>query len=272
VKPTAVYSPGYNGFLRNVPQTVTVLDLIHLHGSSAAKYKPYYNFFLKPLIKRNGHVMTISETSKADIENWLEDDSVEVINAGMGSTPEFTHDGDRFESERPYYLYVGNLREHKNVDTLMEAMRSIEGADLVVVSSDRAAVHEMAASHGVAGRVKSLSGVDDRELARIFRGARATVQPSTLEGFGLPALESALCGTPVVFYEGCESVREICAGGGISVSSAHKSQEWAEALESVVPGSAFPEGLVTPGQYSWNAVARSVDGVLARVANSGSAD
>lgn len=106
--------PDTTVFLRATPQTITVLDLIHLQSPVAAKYRPYYDLFLKPLLKRNKHVLTISDTSKAHIERWLDDSGVAVINAGMGSSPEFTLDGPSHVAERPYFLYVGNLRSHKN--------------------------------------------------------------------------------------------------------------------------------------------------------------
>jgi glycosyltransferase involved in cell wall biosynthesis len=263
-RPTSVYSPGYNGFLRNVPQTVTVHDLIHLRGANSAKYRPYYDLFLKPSIKRNGHVVTISETSRIEILNWLGTDRVEVVNAGEGASEAFVREGIAHEASRPYFLYVGNLRAHKNVDTLMAAMARVADSDLVVVSSDSAAVEALASAHGIAERVTVFSETSDEQLASLYRGARATVQPSLLEGFGLPALESALCGTPVVFYEGCASVKEICAGHGVAVSSPDDAAEWAAALTSVEVGSTFADGVVTREAYSWGTVAAKVDGVLAR--------
>jgi glycosyltransferase involved in cell wall biosynthesis len=259
--PSSIYSPGYNGFLRAVPQTITVLDLIHLQSPGAAKYRPYYDFFLKPLLKKNRHVITISETSKCHIERWLDDERVVVINAGMGSSPEFSLPGSLYRSARPYFLYVGNLRAHKNVETIVSAMAQVD-ADLIIVSSDGAGVRQLADRHGVSERVQTLSGVDDTELARLYRGARATLQPSLLEGFGLPALESALCGTPVIFFYGCESVREICAGGGIAVMDATNAGEWADAMRSIAEGQPYPPGVLTADDYSWDRVGATVSQTL----------
>jgi glycosyltransferase involved in cell wall biosynthesis len=264
IAPRAIYSPGYNGFLRPTPQTITVLDLIHLQGPASAKYRPYYDLFLKPLLKRNRHVLTISETSRAHVERWLNDPRVSVINAGMGSSPEFTREGPTRETERPYFLYVGNLRTHKNVDTIVRAMALVPDADLMIVCADARAVHELASRRGVADRVKAVSGLDDAELATLYRGARATLQPSLLEGFGLPALESALCGTPVIFFEGCDSVREICAGGGIAIAEAVDCREWAAAMNGLNGDEVFPADLITADSYSWDRVAAVVSRTLER--------
>ena len=261
-KPDLIYSPGYNGFLRRVPQTITVLDLIHLSSSGSAKYRPYYDLFLKPLIKRNGHVITISETSKTEIEQWLGDDSVTVVNAGMGRSPEFVPEGQAHAADRPYFLYVGNLRAHKNVTTIVKAMQHVSDVDLLVVASDSDGMNSLAAEHGVSDRVQTASGISDLRLAELYRGARATLQPSLLEGFGLPALESALCGTPVIFSEQCASVKEICAGGGIAIHNALDVPEWAAAMNSITDGQKFPEGHVVPETYSWDAVAGAISTVL----------
>ena len=264
VTPHAIYSPGYNGFLRNIRQTITVLDLIHLESPGSAKYRPYYDLFLKPLLKRNGHVLTISETSKSHIERWINSSAVTVINAGIGSSPAFMLAGERHEAARPYFLYVGNLKSHKNVDSIVRAIALVPDADLAIVTSDRAAVGELAATHGVSGRVRVFSDLGDVELARLYRGARATLQPSLIEGFGLPALESALCGTPVIFFYGCESVREICAGGGIAVTKATDPREWSDAMKSITEDQRYPSGVVTADDYSWDSVAATVSKVLER--------
>jgi glycosyltransferase involved in cell wall biosynthesis len=264
IRPDAIYSPGYNGFLRGVPQTVTVHDLIHLEGPSAAKYRPYYNLFLRPLIKKNRHVITVSETSKRHIEKWLDDDSVTVVNAGNASSSDFHPKGAAFESPRPYFLYVGNLRAHKNVETVVRALAAVEAADLFFVTSDGEAALALGEKYGVSSRIRVFSGIDDVQLAELYRGARATVQPSLLEGFGLPALEAALSGSPVIFFDGCESVREICAGGGISVGDSSDAREWSAAMASVAEGDKFPAGMVRAEQYSWSSVAAKVEQTVLR--------
>jgi glycosyltransferase involved in cell wall biosynthesis len=82
-----------------------------------------------------------------------------------------------------YLLFVG-AREPRKAPEVLDAAysraraRGLE-AELVVVGD---------------GGVR----VDDRELASLYAGALAVVQPSFLEGFGLPPLEAAAHGTPAV--------------------------------------------------------------------------
>lgn len=264
VTPDAIYSPGYNGFFRNIRQTITLHDLIHLESAGSAKYRPYYDLFLKPLVKKNRHVLTQSETSRTHIERWVNSSSVTVINAGIGSSPAFTLAGERHQADRPYFLYVGNLKPHKNVDSILRAIALVPDAELAIVTSEVAAVRELAGSHGVSNRVRVLSDLGDIQLAALYRGALATLQPSLIEGFGLPALESALCGTPVIFFHGCESVREICAGGGVAVMNATDAREWADAMRSVAEGQTFPSGIISEDRYSWDRVAATVSQALER--------
>ena len=82
-----------------------------------------------------------------------------------------------------YLLFVGP-REPRKAPEILDAAysqalaRGLE-AELVVVGD-------------------GIARVDDRELASLYAGALAVVQPSYLEGFGLPPLEAAAHGTPAV--------------------------------------------------------------------------
>jgi D-inositol-3-phosphate glycosyltransferase len=58
----------------------------------------------------------------------------------------------------------------------------------------RAEVDEL----GLEGVVQFVGGVEQPRLATYYRAADVTVMPSTYESFGLVAVESLACGTPVV--------------------------------------------------------------------------
>jgi len=57
----------------------------------------------------------------------------------------------------------------------------------------------------------------DEELRHLHSGAVALLLPSLCEGFGLPAVEAAACGTPVIATT-ASPLPDLLAGGGLFVA------------------------------------------------------
>lgn len=262
-----LYSPGYNAFLRHDPQILTVHDLIHLGTAwpGRAKYLAFYNAIIRPAIRRTGVVLTVSETSSAALADWL-GPRVEIVNGGLGSSPAFHPGVLPAEATDPYLMYVGNLRAHKNVDVVFDALVGVPDARLrmLIPASEHEEAHVRTAARGIQDRVTLLAGLSDDDLARQYRGAAATVMPSTLEGFGLPALESIMTGTPVLYWAGCAAVAETAEGRGAPAARADDADDWAVLIENALT---HPSRVDPPRDtYDWNSTAAKVDQVLARFA------
>lgn len=263
---SAIYSPGYSPVKTSVPQVLTLHDLIHLEsgdGGRRAIYRMFYDRVIRPVVRRTGVVLTVSETSARRLSTWIADDSVEIVVTGNGVSDAFTPSEEPETRGRPYVLFVGNMKSHKNFSTVLAAVGRRPEFDLVVVAADTVGVRERAATAGMSDRVTTRTGVDDPALARLYRGATATFLPSFVEGFGLPALESVSVGTPVVYWAGCDAVAEVVGGYGIAVDSATDPLQWAAALDDVSsPVLSLPAPALD--RYSWDSVAAKVDGVLER--------
>lgn len=262
--PGLVYSPGYNGFLRAERQVLTVHDLIHLETPwpGRAKYLAYYNAVVKPVVKRTGVVITVSETSRRAITGWLRDPSVEIVNAGIGTSPAFHVGVQPSPSDEPYLMYVGNLRAHKNVVVVLDAMTRVPSSHLrmLIPAREHSDAQRLFAARGLTDRVMLLSGIDDDALASHYRGAAATVMPSTLEGFGLPALESIMTGTPVLYWQGCAAVAETVGRRGHAVKRAYNFEEWSALIDDALTE---PQRVDPPtGAYEWDVTAAAIDEVL----------
>jgi glycosyltransferase involved in cell wall biosynthesis len=115
--------------------------------------------------------------------------------ARPGVRREFTRDGAAADLGAPYVLTVATLEPRKNLQTLVEAHRLLDG-DLVLAVAGGEGWGEQPLLDGP--RVRRLGFVDDAELARLLRGAALTVYPSRFEGFGMPILEAMASGTTVV--------------------------------------------------------------------------
>jgi hypothetical protein len=81
-------------------------------------------------------------------------------------------------------------------------------------------------------KVKMLSGVSDRDLARLYRHCLITIYPSSYEGWGLPVTES-LCYGKVVLTTAISSLPE--AGGEFAEYFTHQSPaDMIEKLERLI--------------------------------------
>ncbi|HUQ84449.1 MAG TPA: glycosyltransferase family 1 protein [Gemmatimonadaceae bacterium] len=129
-----------------------------------------------------------------------------------------------------WFIYVGGFNPHKHVDLLVRAHASLvsESKDpplLVLVGEASQDPFHGATSHvvstiamcGTEEQVRWTGYLSDEDLRHLLTGAIALALPSECEGFGLPAVEAAACGTPVVATT--ESpLPQLLEGGGIFVA------------------------------------------------------
>ena len=115
-----------------------------------------------------------------------------------------------------YYLMVGSIepkKGHRPVIHCFEAMwREGLASNLVIIGrpgwQEADAVAAIEESPFYQTKLFWFSGLDDFELGRMYEGARALVFSSLGEGFGIPMIEAAAYGRPVVAYD-TPIVREI---------------------------------------------------------------
>ena len=111
--------------------------------------------------------------------------------------------------EGPLLLFVGRIQPLKNADVAVQAlaaMKSHPDARLLVVGGPSgpdgdASLQQLVAlidTLGLADRVHLLPPQPHELLSTFYRAADVCLVPSRSESFGLVALESAACGTPVV--------------------------------------------------------------------------
>jgi len=142
-------------------------------------------------------------------------------------------------------LFVGRLQPLKAPDVLIRSAAQLVAGDpelarrlrVIVVGApsgsgltDPGAYASLAAELGIADRVRFVPPASRQLLADYYAAADLTVVPSYSESFGLVALESQACGTPVV----------AAAVGGLPTAVAdrrtglliagHRTEDWAGAL------------------------------------------
>lgn len=180
------------------PYVVTVHDLIDLHFPQYAKHKvgPYYRGIVAPVLRRARAVITDDEATAADLRDLLgvDTDRIVVIPLGVDDAP---GEPVPWQRARPYLLYVGNHRPHKNLTCLVEAWASLAPEyelDLLLTGPPDVAFE----SRRARGEIVFLGELSDAALRDAYAGAVAYVHPALREGFGLPLLEALRAGTPVL--------------------------------------------------------------------------
>ena len=133
-------------------------------------------------------------------------------------------------SGAPWFVYVGGFNPHKHLDVIVRAHAAVAAGRAIpphlvlvgTIDSDvfhgtRATVLAEIERAGTGSLVHWPGFVPDGELRHLLTGAVALLMPSENEGFGLPAVEAAACGTPVIATT-ASPLPELLAGGGFFVA------------------------------------------------------
>lgn len=160
----------------------------------------------------------------------------------------------RRDPPAPYFLYVG-AREPRKAPEVLDAAYS------------RARARGLDAELVAVG--DGLARVDDAELSALYADALAVVQPSYLEGFGLPPVEAAVHGTPAIVSD-LPCFAETLGDAAVTVPPGD-AEALAEALLRMARDDALRSRLGDAARrraaaYTWERSAATLHALLARVA------
>jgi glycosyltransferase involved in cell wall biosynthesis len=230
-------------------------------------------------------IVTVSQAARRDLVDWfrLPEDRVRVV--GEGPDAAFRPLPEGRESDEAlgrhgivpgsrYLLYVGGLSPHKNLPRLIEAFAlAWPGETRLVLVGDTGDVfhthvpelREAVARFGLAGRVHFTGFVPDDDLAYLYNRAYALVQPSLMEGFGLPPVEAMACGVPVVCSR-AGSLPEVVGEAGVFFDPTDVGA-MAGALSGLLADPSRRDRLAATAlrrasEFTWAAAARALLGVF----------
>ena len=182
----------------------------------------------------------------------------------------------------PWFVYVGGFNPHKHLDVIVRAHAAIARArenpphlvlvgtiDSDVFHGTRATVLAEIERAGTAPLVHWPGFVPDEELRHLLSGAVALLIPSENEGFGLPAVEAAACGTPVIATL-ASPLPELLADGGFFVAPRDESA-LQDAMRTLLDDPALRRAMGArarerASRLSWSTAARAALGALKEAA------
>ena len=271
------------------PYVVTVHDMVNLfydEQKPAAAHMYLRRFRFRRGLTRASRVIAVSEATKRDVENLLgvpPGRITRVYNAPdpgfLGRDPAAGEEErrrimERYQIDRPFLLYAGAIRHHKNIPRLVEAFAVLReqlaahpvygDLRLVIIGdtiSQYPAVRQAVLKSKMEHAVRFLGFVPFETLRCFYEAAAAFVFPSRHEGFGLPPLEAMACGTPVV-TSNVSSLPEVAGDAAMFVNPGNVF-DIARGIRDVLTDEPLRAELIRRGRvqaarFSWERSARQV--------------
>ncbi|GEM_PF-798073 len=213
-------SPYIKTPLRRVcPYVNTVCDVIPLKVSRfkwvmAALEKTHFLVYTFICIRRSMKTITLSEDAKDRICRIfrIEKNRLKVAYPSVEIPRSFIEPDERadgfikqYDLYRPYILYVGNFKPHKNLERLVAAFGLLpedvkKDYRLMLVGGsgkEASETEKVIAGHGLSGRIITVKNIEHDDVYVFLRNASFFIFPSLVEGFGIPPVEAMATGVPV---------------------------------------------------------------------------
>ncbi|GHU57361.1 hypothetical protein FACS189411_10830 [Bacteroidia bacterium] len=165
--------------------------------------------------KENFHVITVSNTSKREIESifTILKDKVSVI-YNFADTY-FCEDKKKETKEDCFFITIGRYMPTKNTLNLVKAFEERNHCfkDYKLLIIGRKGWYDEFESYMIISKpqnVELLDYIDDKTLLNLYQNAYGVIIPSFYEGFGLSIVEAIEAGCNRLFCSNIDVFREIC--------------------------------------------------------------
>lgn len=254
------------------PIVVTVHDLawhhVQAHAPAYARY--YFGTYSLRRYRDAARVLVDSVFTRGELlhlDARLDPARVEVVYPGVGADFCALR---RAAGDGRTILAVGTIERRKNLEVLIRALASLQGARLIAVGPHTPYATqcvELARRLGVEDRLEMPGYVEREKLLELYRRCAVAAVPSRYEGFGYAAAQALCAGVPCVVSDR-SSLPEV-AGDDARIVPAEDPQAWAEALEAALcegaEGAAARARSAAIARFSWESSAQRIANVYSSV-------
>ena len=256
VRPDLMYFPAVYSWFPTppaIPAVITFHDAIAEHYPKLIfphlKGRLLWSLKLRLARWQAARFITVSRAARDEIIAYLNisSEKIDIISEAPGAC--FVPQSDQVQSSKlrrriglperaRLIVYVGGFAPHKNLRRFLQGFAEAQDAPFMadvhvamVGDTDGAGFYshydelasDIRADPRLQGRVHFCGFVEDQALAILYADAIATIMPALSEGFGLPAVESIACGTPVL-ATGQGAVEEVIGDAGLYFDPYSKDQ------------------------------------------------
>jgi glycosyltransferase involved in cell wall biosynthesis len=159
-----------------------------------------YNILFYFNLKKTKSIITVSNFSKNEILKFypkIKNDKIGVVYLAS-----FLEYKENKLSKKEYYLAINSLNERKNIKVIIEAFKLLDPNiyKLKVIGEKNAKVFK-GNNYETISNVEFLDEVTDTSLYKWIVEAKALINASFYEGFGLPVLEAMSLYTPCILSD-----------------------------------------------------------------------
>lgn len=258
------------------PFIVTIHDLTlsFFPGKKMRKWyhRLAYQLVIKHSVKKSKKIIAVSNHTQDDLVKLFKVPSEKIKVIYEGVNKEFfqkTLDKEKdlilekYNIKKPFFLYTGVWRDHKNLVNLIKAFKLFREqnqvkAQLVITGKENPYYPEVKKTTSRLGLENDIifpGLVHENELVALYQAAKLYTFPSFYEGFGLSLLEAMSCELPVV-ASNTSCIPEICGEDNAVFFDPHKPQAIADTIYSVYSNHALQaklkkNGLERVKKFSW---------------------
>ncbi len=244
---------GYSGRI-----VVTIHDLIHLKFPPSRAAYFYARTMLEAACRKAAMILVNSQNTKNDLMEMLGVKEEKIMVSLLAVEPEEeTQNKELLALKKEHVLFVGNIKPHKNVITLIRAFKKaqIKNPDLKLVIVGKDFMPDLTALYRGDPGIEFLNEISPQKIKHVYCRSRLLVLPSFYEGFGLPILEAMRWGVPVA----CSNVASMpeVAGEAALFFDPQDVGGLAQIISDVWESESVRQGLIRKGyvqleKFSWD--------------------
>jgi glycosyltransferase involved in cell wall biosynthesis len=192
---------------KNFATVLSVQDLIPLLAPTqvSTPFFVQFSFAMKRLVQKVDAIVCCSEWTAKTVREKFPNLRAKVVVVRIGRPNNFVPTSNVDESGKKSVLTVSRFEPYKNLDVIgLIAKKADPGLTFHIVSDERCErfFHENFGDLVSAGRIKIYKKLSEEALNTLFSQANCYFQPSSFEGFCIPAMTAASHALPIAYLKG----------------------------------------------------------------------
>lgn len=278
-----VHFPYFDQFFLTLPILRTYKNVVTVHDLIPLAFPEHFPKGIRGTIKwqiqkisllRSDAILTDSFASKGDILKYTtaSEDKVHIVPLGVRKEFQVTKNAELLNNIKKklkipdnFILHVGDVNYNKNIIGLIKAFSYVTaeykiflvlvGRGFIEYSSQLNKINNLITELGMVNRIVKLGHISLDELIALYNLAKAYIQPSFAEGFGLPVLEAMACGCPTIVSK-TSSLTELVGDASIMVNP-HDEKDIAKGILEILNNETkqqeiIKKGLQRASKFSWD--------------------